>query len=354
MKILIPGGAGFVGSSVALGLKARHPDWEIISLDNLKRRGSELALPRLRAGGVQFIHGDVRIADDLRPTGACDLLIDCSAEPSVLAGRDGATDYVLQTNLGGTIHCLDHARRHGSAFIFLSTSRVYPMAPLTALPLEEAESRFELPAGLQLPGMTARGLSESFPMGGARSLYGATKFASEVLIHEYVEAWGLRAVINRCGVLTGPWQMGKVDQGVVVHWAASHLFDRPLRYIGYGGTGKQVRDMLHVADLVELLDLQIPTLGSARGEVFNVGGGREVSFSLRELTEHCVRATGRRVAIDSVAETRAADVPIYLTDNSLVESRFPWKPRRGVGQTIDEIVAWLRANEGPVRDSLGF
>jgi len=117
-------------------------------------------------------------------------------------------------------------------------------------------------------------------------------------------------------VLTGPWQMGKVDQGIIVHWVMSHFFGRPLRYIGYGGSGKQVRDILHVDDLLALVERQLKVLPSAHGEIYNVGGGRSCSVSLRELTELCRRATGRQSRSKPVAEVRAADIPVYLSTPS--------------------------------------
>ena len=97
-KVLITGGAGFVGSSLGLGLSQRYPDWQIIALDNLKRRGSELNLVRLRQAGIQFVHGDIRNSEDLDPIALnTDLILECSAEPSVLAGYN-SPGYVLQTN----------------------------------------------------------------------------------------------------------------------------------------------------------------------------------------------------------------------------------------------------------------
>ena len=117
------------------------------------------------------------------------------------------------------------------------------------------------------PGASPAGIAEDFPLEGARTLYGATKLAAELLVAEYADAFGLQAVIDRCGVIAGPWQMGKVDQGVFTYWMLAHHFGRPLRYIGYGGAGKQVRDLLHVDDLVDLVDEQLADpgrLGRAR------------------------------------------------------------------------------------------
>jgi CDP-paratose 2-epimerase len=350
VRILVTGGAGFVGGTLALSLKQRHPDWELTALDNLKRRGSELGLPRLAAGGVRFVHGDVRIAEDLEAAGPFDLLLECSAEPSVLAGLDGSPAYVIETNLVGTLRCLETARRHRAGVIFLSTSRVYPIEALSSLPRRETAQRFELEAAAPpIPGYSPEGIAEDFPLTGARSIYGATKLCSELLIAEYVSAYRLPAIVDRCGVLAGPWQMGRVDQGVVMHWAASHVYGWPLQYIGYGGTGKQVRDLLHVDDLGDLVLLQIPRLAELSGRTYNVGGGRSVSVSLAELTALCAAASGRRVPISAVAETRRADVPIYLTDTRRVRDELGWQPRRSAEDIVRDCVGWIAARADELR-----
>jgi CDP-paratose 2-epimerase len=256
-RVLVTGGAGFVGASAALWLKITHPDWQVTAFDNLRRRGSELALARLAAGGVRFLHGDVRSREDLAEAGPADWLVECSAEPSVHAGYGSSPDYVVATNLNGAINCLEQLRRHGGAMMFISSSRVYPIARLRALPLEAAAERLELKQGAAGEGWSAAGIAESFPLDGARSLYGATKLAAELMILEYSALYGIPAVVNRCGVICGPWQMGKVDQGFVGLWLARHVFGGRLAYIGYGGAGTQVRDLLHVHDLCRLIDLQM-------------------------------------------------------------------------------------------------
>jgi CDP-paratose 2-epimerase len=340
-KILITGGAGFVGSSLALRFKQKRPDTEVIAFDNLKRRGSELSLPRLRRAGVTFVHGDVRVQEDLFAVGDVNLLVDCAAEPSVLAGVGGSPSYVIETNLGGTIHCLEVARRCGADVVFLSTSRVYPVAPINALRYAEGATRYELDEQQVVPGASAHGLAETFQLEGARSLYGASKLASELLLQEYRDTYGVRAIINRCGVLTGPWQMGKVDQGVVVLWVAKHLFQGRLAYIGYGGAGKQVRDVLHVDDLFRLLELQLARIAEVDGQVFNVGGGREISVSLRELTELCRRHTANTIPVDAVPQNRPNDLICYLSDCRKVVAATGWRPRLGVDHIVEEIARWV-------------
>jgi CDP-paratose 2-epimerase len=350
--ILVTGGAGFVGSCLAMGLKARREGTRVIALDNLRRRGSELNLPRLKAAGVEFLHGDIRCTGDLEEVGAFDVLIECSAEPSVLAGYGGSPKYVLETNLTGTLNCLEAARRHGSDIVFLSTSRVYPMETIAGLRYRETDTRLELEADQAVPGASAEGISEDFPLAGVRSLYGATKLASELVLSEYLAMYGLRGVINRCGVLTGPWQMGKADQGVVVLWAARHAYGGALKYIGYGGQGKQVRDMLHVEDLLDLVCIQLARLDELNGRIFNVGGGRAVSTSLLELTALCQRYTGNTIPISSDPENRAADIPLYLTDNSRVTESTGWTPTRSADMILEEVCAWLREHQGALRPLL--
>jgi CDP-paratose 2-epimerase len=353
VRILITGGAGFVGANLAVGLASRQPDWSIVALDNLMRRGSELNLPRLREAGVEFVHGDVREPADLAAADDFEAMIECSAEPSVLAGFADAS-YSVQTNLVGAFHCLERARAAGAFVVFLSTSRVYPVAPQLELELEEGETRFELASEQPLAGASPAGISEQFPMAGSRTLYGATKLAAEHLIEEYADAFGLRAVTNRCGVIAGPWQMGKVDQGVFSWWLLSHRFGRPLSYIGYGGSGKQVRDLLHVDDLIDLVEEQLNDPERWSGVVANVGGGREVSLSLLETTALCRELTGNEVPIGSEAETRPGDVPIYLSDCSRLHSITSWRPRRGPRDVLADLLDWSAAHEDELRAALGF
>jgi CDP-paratose 2-epimerase len=345
MRVLVTGGAGFIGGNVAASLADRHPEWDLVALDNLRRRGSELNLPRLREAGVGFLHGDVRILDDVLSVGAVDAIIECSAEPSALAGIDGSPEYVVSTNLVGAFNCLELARRHSAYLIFLSTSRVYPVAPLRELNLEESSTRFELADDQPVAGVSPAGISEAFPLVGARTLYGSTKLAAELLIEEFRAAYGLLATTNRCGVIAGPWQMGKVDQGVFTYWVLAHHFRRRLQFIGFGGTGKQVRDLLHVEDLLELLDLQLLDPKRWDGVTANVGGGRDCSLSLLETTKLCEEITGNHVDITVAAEDRPGDLPIYLSDCKRVQNLTDWRPTRGPREILSDIHAWIRSHE---------
>jgi CDP-paratose 2-epimerase len=353
-RVAITGGAGFVGANLAVALSRRHPDWEVLAFDNLHRPGSALNLPRLEEHGIQFVRGDVRDRKALHALPQITALVECSAEPSALVGMSGDTSYPFETNLVGAYNCLELARRDQAQFLFLSTSRVYPYPPLNALALERGEARFELAAEQPVAGVSPEGISERFPLDGPRTLYGATKLAAELLVGEYAANFGVPTTVNRCGVIAGPWQMGRVDQGVFTFWLLSHYFGRPLNYIGYGGVGRQVRDLLHVDDLVELVDEQLGGPAAWNGFVGNVGGGRGCSLSLIETTQLCRELTGREVPIGSSEQGRPGDVPLYLSDCSRLFDRTDWRPTKDPRVILADILTWLQENEAPVAASLGF
>ncbi len=343
-SVLITGGAGFVGSSLAVRLRAFWPDISVTCVDNLHRRGSKLNLHRLAKAGVKFDRGDVRFPDTFKDS-RFDLMIDAAAEPSVMAGLGGGdTKYVVDTNLGGTLNVLEAARRYGAALLFISTSRVYPLASLRAIRLSNAASRFEISMRQSLPGITTKGISELFPLQGARTLYGATKYASEIVAGEYAAQYGIKLLIDRCGVIAGPWQMGRVDQGIVSLWVSAHHYSRPLSYIGYGG--KQVRDLIHIDDFVDLVIAQMRSnIISWDGSIYNVGGGRDISVSLLELTTMVREITGKKIKINHVPTVRPGDVPLYITDSASVRHKFKWKPKKSALDIVSDTTRWVVDNQ---------
>jgi CDP-paratose 2-epimerase len=346
--VLVTGGAGFVGAALAIAFKNKSPETEVVAFDNLRRRGSELNLDRLREAEVRFVHGDVRSPEDLNSL-TPDLILECSAEPSAQAGYGGSPQYLVNTNLAGCFNCLELARHAKSAFVFISTSRVYPYRRLNDLRFTEDETRYTLCAGQDIVGASDQGVAESFPLDGPRSLYGATKLAAEVLIAEYGDAYAMRYVIDRCGLLTGPGQMAKSDQGVMALWIAAHYFKKDLAYIGFGGSGKQVRDLLHVDDLFDVVWEQTGDLDRYGGQIFNIGGGAEGSLSLLETTALCEEITGNRIQFGRLAENRPADVRTYITDYRRYSGLTGWRPQRAARETLASIFDWVRAEEGSLK-----
>jgi CDP-paratose 2-epimerase len=344
-NILITGGAGFIGANLAIYLKKKYPKSRIIALDSLKRRGSELNLIRLKSNGIDFIHGDIRCREDLDLGSKISLIIECSAEPSVLADLKSGPEYVINTNLIGMVNCLELARKEHADFIFLSTSRAYPYDKINSIKIKEEKARFAWKVNQKIPGFSAKGINEKFSLEGPKSLYGATKLSCELLLIEYIRNYGIKGIINRCGVIAGPWQFGKLDQGVFSLWMINHYFKKPLSYIGYEGKGKQVRDLLHIDDLCRLIGMQVKSMAKGNGKVYNVGGGRGISLSLLEATAICEKITGNKIRITSKNHNRPFDVPVYITDNSKVKSDYGWKPTCSKEKILKDIYNWLKQVE---------
>jgi CDP-paratose 2-epimerase len=343
-NILITGGCGFVGSNIALKLKELDPAIHVMAFDSFVRNGSRMNVSRLEEKGIQVMEGDVRDREGLlTAVQKVDLVIDCAAEPSVLAGTTGSPLYVTDVNLGGTLNCLELVRQRKADFVFLSTSRVYPVRPLASLVYEETDEAFVLADNQAIEGVSAEGIAESFPLslGDSRTLYGSTKLCSELLIQEFRHSFGLRAIINRCGVIAGPWQFGKVDQGIVSLWMAHHVYGKPLSYIGFGGRGKQARDIMHIDDLWDALLIQLKDFKRHDGEVYNLGGGQTNTVSLRQMTGICQKITGSSVEVSSNQNTRAGDIPMFVTDHSKFTRITGWQPKRGPEKIFADVYEWI-------------
>ena len=347
MRILITGGSGFVGGSLARSFLHESANTSVVLFDNLRRRGSEWNLAGLVEEGAQFVHGDVRIRSDFETLdGNFDVLIEASAEASVKAGIADSPRYVLDTNLVGAMNCLEFARERCGGVVFLSSSRVYSIESLAKVPLEENPTRLDFQdVNTDVDGLSTTGIAESFSCEGARSYYGASKLAAELLCQEYFTHAGLPVVINRCGVIAGPGQFGRTDQGVFSLWVARHCFIRPLKYTGYGGKGLQVRDLLHPEDLSDLVKLQLGAWEQIAGRTFNIGGGRRGAVSLKEFTNICQEITGHEVPIEEDATTSSVDVPWYITDHTRVTNLLDWMPTRSPRNIATDIACWIRKNE---------
>ncbi len=348
MKLLITGVCGFAGSTLALRLLETREGLQIIGIDNFMRPGSEMNRARLRAAGVRVEHGDLRNPEDLDTLPQVDWVLDAAANPSVLAGtagQAGGSRALMHHNLAGTVNLLEYCRRHTAGFILLSTSRVYSIAPLAALQLEARDGAFIPKADQPWPaGLSSTGVAEAFSTAPPVSLYGATKVCSEALAQEYGHAFGFPVWINRLGVLAGAGQFGKADQGIFSYWIHACAAKRPLKFIGFGGQGHQVRDCLHPQDLVPVLRRQIASRPHSNAAVTNFSGGLANSMSLRQLHDWCERRFGPR-PVEAEATGRPFDVPWLVLDSTSAAERFNWRPATRLEEVLEEIAQ--HATENP-------
>ena len=339
MKLLITGICGFVGSKLALWFRENQPSFKISGIDNFIRPGSESNRSVLRARGITVGHGDIRNPSDFERLPAVDWVIDAAANPSVLAGLDNRSSsrQVVEHNLHGTTNLLEYCKCAQAGLILLSTSRVYSIPALADLPLTKNETAFQWNINAEAPvGASIHGLTSEFSTSPPISLYGSTKLASEYLALEYKHSFSLPLWINRCGVIAGAGQFGTSEQGIFSYWVHSYAQKRPLKYVGFDGSGRQVRDALHPDDLAVLVRKQIERPAQSSATIFNVGGGANNAMSLTQLTSWCAQRFGSHL-IESDRTMRPFDVPWLIMDNRQATAKFDWRPKRDLVSILDEI-----------------
>lgn len=346
MHLIITGICGFAGCTIATELLAAISGLKITGIDNLMRPGSELNRPRLKALGVKVIHGDVRSASDFELLPDADWLIDAAANPSVLAGLDGRSGarQTVEHNFTGTLNMLEYCRRVKAGFLLLSTSRVYSIPPLAGMPLTDSGTRYDPDTSASLPcGLSASGIAEHFSTQAPVSLYGSTKICSEALALEYGAAFGFPVRVHRCGVLAGAGQFGTAEQGIFSYWLHAWRARRPLRYIGFDGQGKQVRDAFHPVDLARLICSQLRDPGNPAPPVLNAGGGLANSMSLQQLSAWCADRFGAH-AVQSDTAPRPFDLPWVVMDSAAVQRAWDWQPQRSLTDILEEIARHAEEN----------
>ena len=333
MKILITGGCGFVGTNIAIFLKSKKHN--IYTLDNLSRKGSKYNLNTLKSKNITNYKLNVSNFKKVRQLPKFDLIIDCCAEAAVEISRKNI-DRVIDTNFIGTLSILKKAKQDKSNIIFLSSSRVYPIKEINKIVNKKI-----LKKNLKITKM----INEQTKITGPKTIYGVTKLSSEMLIEEFSYIFKLKYIINRCGVISGPLQFGKQDQGFVSLWIWRHLMKKNLSYIGYGGWGKQIRDVLHIDDLCKLINLQIKNLKSINNILFTVGGSKKSNTSLENLTKICRKITKNKIKIKRTPKTSIYDIPYFVTDNKKVTKTYKWKPQKNIFDIVNDTYNWLSKNK---------
>lgn len=327
MKVLITGGCGFIGSNLAIFLKKKKI--EVLSIDNLHRRGSKLNEVKLKINKINNIRTNIININKIKLS-KFDIIIDCCAEPSVQASRNDL-DRVLSTNFIGSYNLLKKCIVDKSSLIFLSTSRVYN--------IEKIKSFFSINS-LKKKIKLKREIGTNFSTEAPRSLYGFTKLASEELIKELSYIYKFKFIINRLGVIAGPGQMGREDQGFVSLWVWRHINKLPLKYIGFGGNGNQMRDLLHIEDLNMLILQQIRKIKEINNITISAGGGKRNLISLRELTGICQNLTGNKIKFTKIKKTSLYDIPYFCTSNYHAKNIYNWKPEKKIIDIVKDIYDW--------------
>ena len=333
MKILVTGGCGFVGANICLALKKKSN--KVFSLDNLSRKSSVLNFELLKKKGIKNYKIDIFNEKKIQKLTKFDLIIDCCAEAAVEVSKKDI-DRVFNTNLIGTFNLLKKAKKDKSKIIFISSSRVNSIIEINNI-IGKKNLRKKIKINKRI--------NENFDTLKPKSLYGFTKLASELLIEEFSYAFGLKYIINRCGVISGPMQFGKQDQGFVSLWVWKHILNKNLKYIGFGGHGNQVRDVLHIDDLVSLINLQIKKLNKIYNKKICVGGSKKSNTSLKNLSSICQKITGNKLKYTKIKKTSIYDIPYFVTDNSLANKIYKWQPKKNIIDIVKDNYKWLIKNK---------
>lgn len=333
---LITGGAGFIGSNLAERLLSES-GMRVRIFDNLSRSGVMTNLEWLRslAGSnrLEIVEGDIRDAKAVREAvrGATEIYHLAAQVAVTTSVEDPATDFEI--NACGTFNLLEAARRNGKQpfFLYTSTNKVYGSLESLEVNTDGTRYRASDPAFV--------GVDESEPL-DFHSPYGCSKGSADQYVRDYARIYDLPTVVFRMSCIAGPRQFGNEDQGWVAHFLYSALAGRPITIYG---NGYQVRDVLHVHDLLDAMQSVRTSLRGARGEVFNLGGGMSRAVSIVQMLEQIQQITGEQPDL-RYSEVRPGDQPLYISDTSKIERVTGWRPRRSVAQTLKHIHSFWQAN----------
>ena len=339
-KIFITGICGFVGSSLASFFY--HKNYQVSGIDNLSRKGSYKNYLKLKKKGVQILKGNLCnnnfLKKILNKKNRFDDFVHCAAYTSVLDGTNLIpAKQLYENNILSTLNSLELAKHFNSNFIYISSSRVYSVNALNGLKLKF--NKIYKPFKNNLSGLGNDGIKENFSTMPPLSLYGSSKIICESMIQEYCDLKKLPFVINRCGLIAGSGQLYTDAQGIVSYWINSWKKNKKLFYIGFNGYGHQTRDCLHPHDLATLVSLQVKKIKKLKknNKIFNVSGGMQSAFSLKELSNWCCKNISLK-KIKSNKKNRMFDVKWVVLDNSKVKKEFNWKIKYNKNQIFKEIL----------------
>jgi CDP-paratose 2-epimerase len=338
--VLITGGAGFVGSNLAERLLS-EPDVQVRVLDNLSRRGVQHNLEWLQslpAGlNLEVVEGDVRDADVVRQAvkGVTEIY-HLAAQVAVTTSLENPTSD-FETNALGTFNVLEAARTSGCNpfLLYTSTNKVY--GSLESVPVEVEANHYKACK----PGFL--GVDEDQQL-DFHSPYGCSKGAADQYVRDYARIYGLRTVVFRMSCIAGPRQFGNEDQGWVAHFLYSVLSGHPITIYG---NGYQVRDVLHVHDLIDAMLAVRGSVHRTQGEIYNLGGGISRVISVMELLRKIEKRTAMPLHLD-YRDIRPGDQPLYVSDTSKLERHTGWQPSRSLDRILDDIESFWHSHRGVI------
>ncbi len=335
MKIAILGGCGFIGSNLCIYLNKRLKRANIISIDNISGNGSKFNLKRLKEKKIKNFKRNLSKQNVFKNIGKVSLFINCCSDPAVENSKKYINE-VINNNFLSTLNMLNHSIKYNSDIIYFSTSRVYSIKSINKL-IKDKNVKKKITINKKI--------SEKFDTSAIRSIYGSTKYFSEDLIKEFSYLYNLKYIINRCGIVTGPWQFGKKEQGLFSFWMKKHIKGEPIKFIGYGGNGNQIRDALHINDLNELILKQILNINNIKNLTLNVGGGLKNKISLKDLTKKCEKISNNVCKKSKIKFTSNYDIPYYVTDIKMVKKLYKWIPKKNINIILKDIYKWMINNK---------
>lgn len=334
MKMLITGGCGFIGTNAAVYFAKKG--WEVMCLDNFSRTGSRTNEAFLRKTVPALVVHEMDVADPARmvsnhiASSDYDVVIHAAAQVAVTTS---VTEPVMDfnTNAFGTLAVLDGARRAKKKpiVLFTSTNKVY--GGLEHVAVKEEGARYVFP---DMP----YGVSEEMLL-DFHSPYGCSKGAADQYVRDWCRIYDVPTIVFRQSCIYGTHQFGIVDQGWVAFLTMRALFGKPITIYG---DGKQVRDILHVDDLVRAFDAAIERIEKTQGQIYNMGGGPQFTSSILEF----VSFLEKKVDVVPVVHNnwRPGDQRLYISDIRKAERDFGWKPEIGLEKGFDEMFAWIKEN----------
>ena len=336
--VVITGGAGFIGVNAAEAFI--RDGWHVILFDNLWRKGTDLNLRYLRQkypNDCEFVLGDVRYDYFLllHTVGRAQLVLHLAAQVAVTTSIVRPIED-FEINARGTFNVLEAVRESGNKplVIYSSTNKVYGGMPDVICVKDVTRYRFrDFPDGI----------SEEQPL-DFHSPYGCSKGTADQYVHDYGRIYGIPTVVFRQSCIYGQRQFGVEDQGWVAWFSIAALLNRPITIYG---DGLQVRDLLHVDDLVAAYKSAAADPSRSAGKIFNMGGGPTRTLSLVELLAFLEKKMNKKIQVGR-AEPRAGDQPVFVADIRKAERELNWRPKIDPLPGIDMLVDWIQENRADV------